>query len=727
MQPFTRVFAEKELTLHEEEIIVKEKTYQAKITDDKGYVIERGPEEEKIFTIEHVLGGKNVYYFLTSLDRGRLQTLPLAYDVHEKTWFDTAASGLRHVADEPVDWRDAVYTFNTACYRCHVSQLSTNYDLETDTYHTTWSEPGINCETCHGPGDEHVRFCQNLPEGITPTDWKITRGGSSFTVKQNNDTCAPCHAKMSPLTPSFQPGDRFFDHYDLNTLEDPDFYPDGRDLGENYTHTSWLMSPCVKSGQLSCLHCHTSSGRYKHIDDPNLSCTPCHEQRVADVEMHSRHPADSEGSLCISCHMPLTEFARMKRSDHSMLPPTPATTLKYGSPNACNLCHFNMDAAWADQMVRELREPGYQEPVLHRAGLIDDARKHDWSRLPEMLNYLEKEDHDSIFANSLIRLLRDCDNVAMEQAYLKTLDDASPLVRSSAAEALQALPSEKVCEALIAATGDDFRIVRIKAAASLGGFAPWLAQMKLNEEAIDNIRTATLEFLDSLLSRPDHWASHYNLGNFLMDNGDMAGALASYETSLMLEPRAVLALVNAALGYSAMGDNDKAEEYLQKALDVESESPVVRFNMGLLKAEQSLQDEAELHLRAALALDPTMSGAAYNLGILLANNRPEEAIELLSKAYTLSPSPQYGYTQAFFMRQSGYEEEAITLLHDIVDRWPASLDAVMLLGDIYEKQGRLEEVRALYKHTMESEEISDEDRIRLEWILRKFELNKSNK
>ena len=49
----------------------------------------------------HALGGKNVYYFLTPLERGRLQTLPVAYDVRTKQWFDTAASGVRHFGSGP--------------------------------------------------------------------------------------------------------------------------------------------------------------------------------------------------------------------------------------------------------------------------------------------------------------------------------------------------------------------------------------------------------------------------------------------------------------------------------------------------------------------------------------------------------------------------------------------------------------------------------------------------
>ena len=101
-------------------------------------------------------------------------------------------------------------------------------------------------------------------------------------------------------------GERFFDHYDLVTLEDQDYYPDGRDLGENNTYTSWLMSPCVKSGKLSCLHCHTSSGRFRQKKDPDAACLPCHQARVEKAAEHTRHPADSPGSRCIACHLPRT-------------------------------------------------------------------------------------------------------------------------------------------------------------------------------------------------------------------------------------------------------------------------------------------------------------------------------------------------------------------------------------------------------------------------------------
>ena len=89
MQPYTSDFARTKLTAHTGEIVIEGFTYRAEINGSTGYVTEKGksPSESKRYKIEHVLGGKNVYYFLTPLEKGRLQTLPLAYDVKKKDWF----------------------------------------------------------------------------------------------------------------------------------------------------------------------------------------------------------------------------------------------------------------------------------------------------------------------------------------------------------------------------------------------------------------------------------------------------------------------------------------------------------------------------------------------------------------------------------------------------------------------------------------------------------------
>jgi len=685
MQPYTPEFAKARLTPQTRAVTIDRREYRADI--DVGVVIEAGADGSKRYRIEHVLGGKNVCYFLTSLDKGRLQTLPLAYDVREKEWFDTAGSGVRHFPggerSQAVDWRDPAYTFNTACYGCHVSQLSTHYDPRNGTYRTTWSEPGINCETCHGPAVEHNEIARAAPRGEPLADPRIV-SIKSMTPRQRNDLCASCHARGSPLTLSYPPGERFYDHFDLVTLEDPDYYPDGRDLGENYTYTSWSMSPCVKASGLDCLHCHTSSGRYRFgAERSNDACAPCHQDEVNDPRAHTRHAPEGPAGRCIACHMPKTTFARMSRSDHSMLPPAPAATVEFGSPNACNLCHADRDAAWADAIVRRWRERDYQAPVLARAALVAAARKRDWSKLPEMLAYLRDEGRDEIVATSLIRLLGASADERIVPALLAARNDPSPLVRSAAAEGIALRLTPEGAQALLDATGDAYRLVRTRAAAALAGYPT----ERLSGSVKRNFERANREYLDFVMARPDQWTSHYNLGNYRLGRGEPREAVAAFETALELAPRAVAALVNASIAHSQMGELDEAERSLQRALELAPADAAANLNMGLLKAERNAPSLAEGYLKRALESDPQMAQAAYNLCILTARDRMGEAVGWCRKAAALAPqNPDYAYTLAFYLDRNGARDEAIRTLEALLAKHPEYRDAQALLGELMRKR-----------------------------------------
>ena len=710
MQPFTAELAAEQLKPLPDPITVRDHQYRVEFGNGKGWVVESGPAGEKKYAMEHVLGGKNVFYFLTTLERGRLQVLPVAYDVRRQAWLDTTASaarGIMNLQDEVLDWRAPQLTFNTSCYGCHVSQFSSSYDPQTDTYHSSWTESGINCETCHAGGGEHVRLFRNLPPGQKPDDIRII-STKKFSVEQTNALCAPCHAKASPLTASFRPGDRYFDNYDLSGPENSDFYPDGRDLGENYTYTSWRMSPCVKSGQLSCMHCHTSSGRYRFTDDTNKACLPCHQTHVDFAPAHTHHKADSTGNQCVACHMPTTEFARMRRSDHSMRPPMPAATLAYKSPNACNLCHTDKDAAWSDRYVREWRSRDYQAPTLRVAALVDAARKRDWTRLPDILAYLTSAQRDEMFTSALVRLLRSCEDERKWPALLNALKDTSPLVRASAAEGLDGYLTPQSVPALLAATGDEFRLVRVRAAATLAG----LPTDRLDDKARQDLGRATSEFLATARARPDDSASHHNLGNFYAARREYDRAIASYERAFQLLPDNVAPLVNASLVQNAAGHNDKAEDCLRRALQVDPNNVAVNLNLGLLLGELGRPREAEAALRIAFKGDPESATAAYNLAVLVAQDRPAEALDWCRKAVHLRPQePKYAYTLAFYLRQQGDIDGAIETLRGLTDS-SAYPDAVALLGQIYEDQQRQSDAVALYRRAAQNTKLPDAVRSR---------------
>jgi Tfp pilus assembly protein PilF len=688
MQPYTSDLAKAKLTPHTAEVLAGKYRFLADL--QKGVVTEHGPEGEKSYPMVQTMGGKNVFYFLTPLERGLLQVLPVAYDVRRQEWFDTTASAMRHFGDrrdEALYWKDRPLTFNTSCFSCHVSQLSKNYDLKSDSYHTTWAEPGINCETCHGPSAGHVQLFRDLPTNQpAPADIRLIVV-RKMTTEQRNATCAPCHAKMSPVTMNFAPGDRYFDHFDLAGFEDADFYPDGRDLGENYTYTQWRLSPCAKSGQLDCIHCHTSSGRYRFKDSatPNEACLPCHAKTVQDAPAHTHHKAGTAGNECISCHMPMTEFARMRRSDHSMRPPTPATTLIYNSPNACNLCHTNNDAGWAYKLVREWRKRDYQKPVLERAALISAARKQDWKKLPDILAYLSSPSREEIHTASLVRLLANCPSDDKWPVLRKLITDPSPLVRGSVAQALGERPDQANTAALAKAIGDDYRLVRVRAATALAN----VPEDRLPEDQRRQVRSAMVELVDSMRSRPDDMASHYNLANFYMARGQAPEAVTEFETATRLVPDAMPPYVNVALAYNALGQNDKAEASLRHALSLDATNSAANLNLGMLLAEVGKMAEAERAFRTAFKADPKSAQAAYNLGILLAKDQPKEALTWSRRAAELRPeNPQYGYTYAFYLYHAGQLEEALKAIRLVHQRFPAHEDSAQLERQLLQEQER---------------------------------------
>lgn len=686
--------------------------YVVEVTPERGTVVERGPEGERRYRIAHALGGKNVFYFLTPLERGFLQTLPTAYDVRRKEWFDTAQSAVRHAPafpDTPLHWRDREYTFNSSCHACHVSQLATSYDAATDGYRTTWAEPGINCESCHGPSAEHVRTFAAAPKDAPPKALALIRT-KTMTHAQRTDMCAPCHARMSPLTSTFRAGDRYFDHFDLVALEDPDFHPDGRDLGETYTFTTWRLSRCAQAGDLDCVICHTSSGRYRFRapEDANKACLPCHADQVARGPAHTHHPAGSEASRCVSCHMPTTEFARMRRSDHSMRPPAPAATLAFGSPNACNLCHRDRDARWADRRVRAWHRRDYQRPILEEGRLVQAARQRDWTRAGAMLDYLRRDTRQEIVATSLVRLLRHCPDRRVVPALVGVLRaDPSPLLRASAAETLGLAAAPEATGPLAEATGDGHRLVRVRAARALAA----VPRERIAPAWRDAVDRATAELEAGLRARADDPFALTDLGAWRMDRGDLDGAAASFRDAVRVRPGHVPGWVNLSLVQAASHDAPGAEASLRRALALEPGDAAANLNLGLLLGEAGRLAEAEAALRAAVAADATLAVGHYNLCALLLRDRAREAAASCARASALRPdSSRYAYALGFALRRSGDAPGAVSALEAHLRRGPSDAAPYVLLATIHEERGQLRKALETCRRGAENPALPERDR-----------------
>jgi predicted CXXCH cytochrome family protein len=210
----------------------------------------------------------------------------------------------------------------------------------------------------------------------TPWRWRKT----SFTPRQRWNRsfvaiCAQCHEQSAIRNPGpagelnySSSGDFFGNHVNVpfGEFSRKGFYKDGRFRQTTFMVEALERSQCFKKGQVSCGTCHEPHGHdsvsnptaLKFPGKPDLMCTGCHTQFQgrARAAQHSHHSAESEGSRCVSCHMPRIMDALVFRARTHQIDdiPNAEMTRHFGeenSPNACLLCHQEKSVEWVQQSL----------------------------------------------------------------------------------------------------------------------------------------------------------------------------------------------------------------------------------------------------------------------------------------------------------------------------------------------------------------------------------------
>jgi tetratricopeptide (TPR) repeat protein len=114
-----------------------------------------------------------------------------------------------------------------------------------------------------------------------------------------------------------------------------------------------------------------------------------------------------------------------------------------------------------------------------------------------------------------------------------------------------------------------------------------------------------------------------------------------------------------------------------------------------------------------------MGQAAYNLCVILSESKPDEAVGWCRKASESNPSnPKFAYSLAYYERKKGDTEAAIGTLRNLIARNPDYPDAYVLLGEIYERQGRVNEARTVYQQALWNPDIPAQSRTYIEQRIR---------
>jgi Flp pilus assembly protein TadD len=638
------------------------------------FVVRQDGFDEAVYRVDGVIGGAHMLGggtqgFVGRQADGTERFLPWDWSGSNATWFCNTGSranrGWKPITLEMRladcgDWPPlrpigTVSRFAN-CQECHGSQILTELDPGSG-YATSFTTLQVNCESCHGPGREHVARAST---GALGADQDVAILSLAYRDKDSSlDVCFQCHALKDVLKEGYLPGEQLETYYALKypVLGDEPYTVDGRVRSFAYQATH-LASACYLQGAMDCVSCHEPHGQgYWDVDKDPLpdpyddgQCTSCHRSKAVDPQTHTFHEPGSEGAKCVSCHMPYLQHPEVgdditfARSDHTIAIPRPAFDADLGIRGACAQCH-------ADRTPLELQRQvsawwGDLKP--HRptvAGLASEFRARNPQEAADLLLHPDQTDPLVQF-QGLARLV---------SAYLRPDVAALP---DGVEDRLRALASSTDLDIRSLALAGlhwsrgNAADVRGELVAALEGVAHdpsadealrgrWvLALGFLGDRARDegDFAASEIAYRKALEIRPEDARVLHALGQMYNRAGNWPAAVRTIERSLAIDAGQPLAWVNLGIARDNEGDPAGAREAFQEAIRLNPHEALAHFNLGnTLQRADRLAEAAESYARA-VAADPGLGLAHFELGrTYIRLERFDEALPHARRAVEFMP------------------------------------------------------------------------------------------
>ena len=621
--------------------------------DGKYFVKTLGSAGKAEFEVSYTFGHYPLQQYLVTTQKGHLQALNIAWDSRPATeggqrWFhlqETAAVS----PESPFFWTRHLQNWNSRCAECHSTHLVKGYAPEVHRYMTTFSEPNVACEACHGPGSEHIEAASrglagSITTGRRQMSWHfipglaIAEGRGEVSASQVN-MCGGCHSRRTLLGTT---GTDYFDRFRLALLYEGLYQLDGQIDAEVFVLGSYLQSKMYAAG-VSCTDCHEPhSGKLRRPG--NSLCAQCHRPEVFDTREHHLHQAGAEGAQCVACHMPNKTYMLVDdRRDHRFGIPDPALTLTSAVPNACNDCHADKSPDWA---LKALGRAASSDDLYAR--LNKQLQAHDPLSLPAARRYVREATNPAIKRATLLRYITGLaprSSLPLARAMLET---SEPLLRAAAIGGLSPASPQVLLTFIKKLAADPVKLVRIEAGRWVSEMPPEVfleieAAIEAEAEVVakNGMHELLHEYRASVQLLADTSAGQTELGLLELHQGRAELALAAYQQALKIEPNYVPALLNLADLHRASGAEDQAALLLHQAVQFAPEAGATNYSYALALVRQQQTQTALDYFEAAYRADDSQPGYAYAYAIALdAESRTHAAVQVLREAGR-SWAPQY--------------------------------------------------------------------------------------
>ena len=634
--------------------------------DSRFFVHTQGPEGAMgDFEITHTFGWNPLQQYLVPFPGGRMQCLPIAWDVKGKRWYHL-------YPDQPIApkdwqyWTNAALNWNGMCATCHSTNIKKNYNVRTDTYQTTWSDINVGCEACHGPGSRHVKWAE-LPGMARPMveNFDLSVRTSGLKSRELVELCAPCHSRRAIMGDYTHIEKNLLDTMLPSLLTQELYFPDGQILEEVYAYASFTQSK-MYARDVRCSDCHNVHS-IKLTKEGNSLCLQCHRASDYDTPQHHFHKKKGEkgdpiksadgkvlsevgtGAQCVQCHMPGRYYMGVHyRLDHSIRIPRPDLGVKIGVPDACTRCHLDKTRRWSDEAITKWYGPGRR---AHYGEIIQAGRNQQPGAAEGLIRLAGDPLYPVIVRATALELLDAYPGEDSAAALERALMDGEALIRRTAVSHLQTSDPKRLARMIAPLLYDPVKAVRTDAASRLAGQPSRLLaddQRRMFEQTLK-------EYIAAMEYSGDFAFGRYNLGNLYVALDEPQKAIDSFRAAIKIDDLSYPAKVNLAMLYTQLGRNAEAETLLAEVVKAYPELYDVQYSLGLLLAEEKKYAEAEVHLELAARGLPNGSRVHYNLGLL------------------------YGYL--------GKDRQAETVLRRAVELEPENMDYLLALAQQYLKRG----------------------------------------
>ena len=604
------------------------------------------------FEVKYTFGYYPLQQYLVEFPDGKMQATRASWDLIHKKWFYQYA-GQKIPAHNWLHWTGNAQNWNTMCASCHSTDLQKNYDVEKDSYHTTYSSINVSCETCHGAGGQHISYIK----GADYQSGKKIRGSYLQDSKKGGqvaeiNSCAVCHARKSVITAHPAPGAPFMDDYIPEIPTTEHYYADGQAEDEDYNYTSFTESKMFRQG-VKCSNCHEPHSA-KLLFPGNQLCSQCHGQSTYDNPSHTFHPVGSQGAQCKNCHMPGKFYMGNDfRYDHVFRVPRPDLSVRYGTPNACNNCHQDKKPQWAADAVNKwygpTRKYHFAEDLIPGSRLDEKSEAHliklikDTS-VPDIVKAAAASYLGSIVTNNSLYTLKSC------------LEMQDPNIRYRALRSLAGFPPQQWIYAVAPLLRDSIRAVRIAAADLFLS----VSETQVPTESQADFTKAKAEVESYYFNQADFAVGNVMIGDYFLKQGDYSNAEKFYRRGLRKDSLMNYARLNLSVAYNLGKQNDQALQVLQDAIKIDPRNERTYYNMALLLNEMGKNKEAAQAFAKAVDLKSLNPRLYYNYALLLQQmGNTKLAVEMYNRGLQFSPSDaELNYALAVLYMQSGQIDKA---------------------------------------------------------------------